>query len=205
MPLVLLIRHGETDFVKKNRLAGRLPGVPLNKKGRAQALAVAERLKGAPVKAVYTSPMERARETAQPIAEALGLEPVARDGLLETDIGEWMGESVKKLQRLKLWKIVQAAPSMLRFPGGESFAETQMRIVRELEELCKQHEAKDILICVSHADPIKLAVAYYLGLPLDNFQRLMVSTASITALQIGEMGGRVLTLNYDLAFSLPKE
>src|SRR3990172_2972087 len=121
MPLVLLIRHGETDFVKKNRLAGRLPGVPLNKKGRAQALAVAERLKGAPVKAIYTSPMERARETAQPIAEALGLEPVARDGLLETDIGEWMGESVKKLQRLKLWKIVQAAPSMLRFPGGESF------------------------------------------------------------------------------------
>ena len=205
MPLVLLIRHGETDFVKKNRLAGRLPGVPLNKKGRAQALAVAERLKGAPVKAIYTSPMERARETAQPIAEALGLEPVARDGLLETDIGEWVGESVKKLQRLKLWKIVQAAPSMLRFPGGESFAETQMRIVRELEELCKQHEAKDILICVSHADPIKLAVAYYLGLPLDNFQRFMVSTASITALQIGEMGGRVLTLNYDLAFSLPKE
>ena len=205
MPLVLLIRHGETDFVKKNRLAGRLPGVPLNKKGRAQALAVAERLKGAPVKAVYTSPMERARETARPIAEALGLEPVARDGLLETDIGEWMGESVKKLQRLKLWKIVQAAPSMLRFPGGESFAETQMRIVRELEELCKQHEAKDILICVSHADPIKLAVAYYLGLPLDNFQRFMVSTASITALHIGEMGGRLLTLNYDLASSLPKE
>ena len=205
MPLVLLIRHGETDFVKKNRLAGRLPGVPLNKKGRAQALAVAERLRGAPVKAVYTSPMERARETAQPIAEALGLEPVARDGLLETDIGEWVGESVKKLQRLKLWKIVQAAPSMLRFPGGESFAETQMRIVRELEELCKQHEAKDILICVSHADPIKLAVAYYLGLPLDNFQRFMVSTASITALHIGEMGGRLLTLNYDLAFSLPKE
>lgn len=205
MPLILLVRHGENDYVKKNRLAGRLPGVHLNEKGRAQAQAVAEKLKGAPVKALYTSPMERAMETAQPIAAALGLEPIVRPGLLETDIGEWTGESLKKLGRLKLWKVVQLAPSMLRFPGGESFAETQHRIITELETLTKQHEAKDIIVCVSHADPIKLAVAYYLGLPLDNFQRLHVSTASISALQIGEMGGRLLTLNYDLGFSLPKE
>ena len=205
MPLVLLIRHGENDYVKKKRLAGRLPGVHLNKKGMEQAQAVAERLKGSKVNAIYSSPMERAVETAQPIAQALGLELEVRQGLLETDIGEWTGISIGKVSRQKLWKVVQAAPSMLRFPGGESFAETQARIVHDLEDLCKKHDSKDTFICVSHADPIKLAAAYYLGLALDNFQRLVVAPASITALQISEMGGRLLTLNYDLAFSLPKE
>ena len=205
MPLVLLIRHGENDYVKKRRLAGRLPGVHLNKKGQEQAQAVAERLRGSQVKAIYSSPMERAVETAQPIAQALGLELEIRPGLLETDIGEWTGLPIGKVSRLKLWKIVQAAPSMLRFPGGESFAETQARIVHDLDELCRQHDPKDTIICVSHADPIKLAVEYYLGLGLDNFQRLVVAPGSITALQIGEMGGRLLTLNYDLAFTLPKE
>jgi probable phosphoglycerate mutase len=204
MPLVLLVRHGENDYVKKKRLAGRQPGVHLNKRGQAQAQAVAERLKGAPIKAVYTSPMERALETARPIAEALGLEAVVRPGLLETDIGEWTGVQIWKVRRLKLWKVVQGAPSRLRFPGGESFAETQQRIVNELDTLCRQHDPKDILVCVSHADPIKLAVAYFIGLPLDHFQRLGVSTASITALHIGEMGSHLLTLNYDFEFTLPK-
>jgi len=205
MPLVLLVRHGENDYVKKRRLAGRLPGVHLNKKGREQAQALAERLKGSEVKAIYSSPMERAVETAQPIAQVLGLELELRQGLLETDIGEWTGIAIGKVSRQKLWKIVQAAPSMLRFPGGESFAETQSRIVHDLDELCRQHDPKDTIICVSHADPIKLAVAYYLGLGLDNFQRLVVAPASITALHIGEMGGRLLTLNYDLAFTLPRK
>jgi probable phosphomutase (TIGR03848 family) len=205
MPLVLLIRHGENDYVKKNRLAGRLPGVHLNEKGRQQAQGVAERLKGSWVKAVYTSPMERALETAQPIAAALGLEPIVRPGLLETDIGEWTGEPLKKVAKLKLWKVVQGAPSLLRFPGGESFAETQHRVVSELQTLCSQHDAKETLICVSHADPIKLAVAYFLGLGLDHFQRLVVAPASITALHIGEMGSQLLALNYDLSFTLPSE
>lgn len=204
MPLVLLVRHGENDYVKKKRLAGRQAGVHLNKKGQQQAQAVAERLKEGPIKAVYTSPMERARETAQPIAEALGLEPVVREGLLETDIGEWTGETIKKVSRMKLWKVVQGAPSLLRFPGGESFAETQHRIIKELEWVSKQHEPEDTVVCVSHADPIKLAVAYYIGLPLDQFQRLVVAPASITALYIGEMGSHLLTLNFDLGFTLPK-
>jgi probable phosphomutase (TIGR03848 family) len=203
MPLVLLVRHGENDYVKKKRLAGRQPGVHLNKKGQQQAQAVAERLRSSPIKAVYTSPMERAHETALPIAAALGLQPVVREGLLETDIGNWTGEPIKKVSRLKLWKVVQGAPSLLRFPGGESFAQTQHRIVLELEALCSQHEPDDIFVCVSHADPIKLAVAYYIGLPLDQFQRLALAPASITALHIGEMGSHLLTLNYDLGFTLP--
>lgn len=204
MPIVLLVRHGENDYVKKNRLAGRKSGVHLNDTGRAQALAVAEKLTGALVKAVYSSPLERAMETAEPFAQALNLEVIPREGLLETDYGEWQDKTLKSLRRRKLWKVVQGRPSMARFPQGESFAETQHRICREIEALVGQHAEKDIFVCVSHADPIKLAVAYYLGLPLDAFQRLAVSPASITALAIGESYSHLLTLNYDLSFKLPQ-
>jgi probable phosphoglycerate mutase len=204
MPIILLIRHGENEFVKKGRLAGRLSGVHLNEKGRAQAQALAEKLRGAPVKAIYSSPLERTMETAEPLGEVLGLAVVPRPGLLETDIGEWQGKTVKGLSRLKIWRSVQRTPSLTRFPGGESFPEAQFRICQEIETLRSQHEPKDVFICVSHSDPIKLAVAYYLGMPLDMFQRLSVSPCSITALQVGEHGSHLLTLNYDISFTMSK-
>jgi len=204
MPIVLLIRHGENDYIKKGRLAGRMPGVHLNKNGHQQAQALAERLAGAPIKAIYSSPLERALETAQPLAEALGLEIISRHGLIEVDFGEWQDQKLKGLGRSKLWKVVQQAPSRMRFPGGESFAEAQYRICREIDELASLHGEKDLFVCVTHSDPIRLAVAFYLGMPLDLFQRLSVSPASITALMIGETGSRLLTLNYDLSFTLPK-
>lgn len=204
MPIVLLIRHGENDYVKKGRLAGRLPGVHLNKNGRTQAEALAERLKGAPIKAVYSSPLERAMETAEPLAKALELDIQVRDGLIEVDFGEWQDQRLKGLGRTKLWKIVQLAPSRFRFPGGETFADAQHRMRQEIDAIAAQHEAKDLIALVTHSDPIKLAVAYYLGMPLDLFQRLSVSPASVTALMIGEMGVHLLTLNYEISFSLPK-
>ncbi len=208
MPLFFLIRHGENDYVKKGRLAGRLPGVHLNEKGRAQAQAVAEALSRIlaerPPKAIYSSPMERALETAEPIGKAFNLEVNPRDGLLETHYGEWQDKTVKSLSRLKLWRLVQMAPSRFRFPGGEAFADGQTRIRQEIDALAVQHDAKDVLICVSHADPIKLAIAYYLGLPLDLFQRLVVNPASINVLAIGEMGSQLLALNFDPSFTLPK-
>src|SRR5574341_797909 len=181
-----------------------MPGVHLNEKGRAQAQALAEKLAQAPIKAVYTSPLERAIETANPIAGALGLEVSIQPGLIETNCGEWQGKSHKFLRRLKVWRIVQNSPSLFRFPGGESFAESQVRVVAEIEMLRAQHEEKDLFVCVSHADPIRLAVAYYLGLPLDHFQRLFAAPASISALYIGEAGSRLLTLNFDLSFNLSK-
>jgi len=203
MPTILLIRHAENDYMKKGRLAGRLPGVHLSENGCQQAQAAAEALgRKFPeknVKALYSSPLERTMETAAPIAAALGLEVIPFPGLLETDIGEWQGKSVKGLSRLKVWKIVQNRPSLFRFPGGETFADTQQRISQALSSLCTQHEAKDILICVTHADPIKLAVAYFTGIPLDLFQRLSVAPASITTLSINEMDVRLLNLNVDLA------
>lgn len=203
MPTILLIRHGENDYVKKNRLAGRMDGVHLNDKGRAQAQALASHLAKAPIKAVYSSPLERTIETAEPIAEAVGLEVIPRPGLLETDYGTWQNKTLKQLQRRKLWKVVQRAPSLARFPEGESFAETQQRISGEIELLCSEHKPKDLIVCVGHADPIKLVVAYYLGLPLDLFQRLTVNPASISAIHIGESGSRLLALNFDpsLTFS----
>jgi probable phosphomutase (TIGR03848 family) len=204
MPMILLVRHGENDYVKKGRLAGRLPGVHLNDKGREQAQAVAEKLSGAAIKAVYSSPMERAMETAEPIAKALGLDVVVRQGLIEVDVGDWQDKKLKGLKRLKIWRKVQQMPSVMRFPGGETFAQAQHRITQELQTLADQHEPKDIIVCVSHSDPIKLAVSYFIGQPLDLFQRLSVMPASITALYFGEEGSFLLTLNYDLSFTLPK-
>ena len=205
MPLFLLIRHGENEYVKKGRLAGRIPDVHLNEKGRTQAQAVAglllKRVADTPVKFIYSSPLERALETAEPIAQALRAEIVPRQGLIETEPGEWTGKTLKSLRRLKPWRTVQKNPSLFRFPQGESFAEAQFRMCEELKVLGAGHEEKDILICISHSDPIKLAIAYFIGLPLDHFQRLSVSTASINALFIGDSGSQLLTLNYDPTFS----
>jgi probable phosphomutase (TIGR03848 family) len=202
MPVVLLIRHGENDYVKKGRLAGRLPGVHLNENGRKQAAALAEKLGQAPIKAIYSSPLERAVETAEPLAKARGLEITLCPGLIETDYGEWTDQKLKGLSRLKEWKIVQSAPSRVRFPGGERFGDAQQRISAELERLAGQHEAKDLFACVSHADPIKLAVANFIGLPLDMFQRLQISPGSVTALALGP--GSCSLLNF-LSLCLPDD
>lgn len=208
MPIIVLIRHGENEYVKKGRLAGRLPGVHLNDHGKAQAQAaaalLAEKLEGNPVRAVYSSPLERAMETARPVAEALGVEVIERDGLLETDCGEWQGKTLKSLNRLKVWKVVQQTPSLFNFPGGETFQETQYRIVNEIQSLVNEHEENDVIICVSHADPIRLAIAYFLGLPLDMFQRLVVAPASINILQLQPNGAGLLALNYGKDFAFPK-
>lgn len=208
MPIVILIRHGENDYVKKGRLAGRQPGVHLNETGRQQAQALAyslsQKLENTSLKAIYSSPMERTMETAEPIAESLKIELIPRAGLIEVDMGEWQDKKLKGLSRLKLWRVVQFSPSRMRFPGGETFAEAQLRICNELENLYAIHEPKDIILCVTHADPIKLIVAQYLGLHLDMMQRLNVSPGSITALHVTEDYARLLTLNFSPKFTLPK-
>jgi probable phosphomutase (TIGR03848 family) len=204
MPVILLIRHGENDYVKKNRLAGRIPGVHLNAKGDDQARALAVKLGEAPVKAIYSSPLERAVETALPLAQAVGQEIQLRDGLIEVDFGEWQDQRLKALSRTKLWKVVQGLPSRMRFPGGEAFVEAQQRICREIEAIARQHEPKDLVVCVSHSDPIKLAIAYFIGLPLDMFQRLSVAPASISALYLGETESRLLSLNNEISTTSPK-
>jgi len=198
MPTILLIRHGENEYVKTGRLAGRLPGVHLNETGRAQAEALGVAMAKLPLNAVYSSPLERTLETAAPIAAACKLKTIPRPGLLEVDFGTWQDRSFKQLRRRVLWKTVQGHPARMRFPEGESFAEAQARIVEELETLAAQHKPKDVFACVGHSDMIKLAVAYYLGLPLDLFQRLVVSPASISTLHLGDGHVRLLNLNHSV-------
>lgn len=205
MPLLLLIRHGENDYVKTGKLAGRIPGVHLNEKGRKQAQALGEALTDVPLKAVYSSPLERAMETAQPIAESHKLTILQEPGLMDTDIGKWQGRSLAALRLIKAWKVVQSAPSRFRFPEGESFLDAQTRYVDALERIIARHKPKDVVAVVFHADPIKLAVAHYIGLPLDQFQRLGCDTGSVSALAIGEMGASLLKMNHRPPFDfLPK-
>jgi len=203
MPLILLIRHGENEFVAKGRLAGRLPGVHLNDNGKQQAQAIADALSHAPIKAVYSSPLERCVETAQPLAEKLSVNIIRKDGLLEIDFGDWQNKTLKQLRRRKLWKIVQGNPARMQFPGGETFANAQIRIVTELESLGKEYSPKDIIVCFSHSDIIRLAISYYIGTPLDLFQRIAVSPASISTLHIGDHGVRVINVNHGTSFGFP--
>ncbi|MBI5950519.1 MAG: histidine phosphatase family protein [Chloroflexi bacterium] len=196
MPLLLLIRHGENDYVKTGKLAGRLPGVHLNQRGQDQARALGEALKDVPLKAIYSSPLDRAMETAAPIASARGLEIIPEPDLMEVNVGKWQGKSVKVLRLMKVWKIVQNSPSRFRFPEGESFPEMQTRITGALERITKKHnKPQDIVAVVFHSDPIKLTVAHFLGMPLDHFQRLGCDTGSLTAMYISESGANLVKLN----------
>ncbi len=201
MPIFLLIRHGETDYNKKMHIAGRLPDVHINKKGQQQAQALADKLGVVPIKAIYSSPLERTLETAAPLASTLNLEVIPLPGLLETDCGEWQGQSIKKLRHLKIWQSVQEHPSLFHFPGGEWIGECQHRMVQVIESLRLKHAYQDVLACFSHADPIKQVLAYYLGLPLDNFQRLAIDTGSITALQVSDSGSRLIMMNFNPTFT----
>ncbi|MET4096850.1 MSMEG_4193 family putative phosphomutase [Arthrobacter sp. UYCu712] len=178
--LLLLVRHGETPTTG-TVLPGRAPGLHLSDRGRAQAERVAERLTGLPVDAVYSSPLERARETAEPAAARTGLAVKHDDGLLECDFGDWTGSAIADLAALPEWQTVQHSPSAFRFPNGESFPEMQARIVGALEALCAAH-AGGVIVCFSHADPIKAAVAHALGTPLDLFQRIVISPGSVSVI-----------------------
>lgn len=190
---VLLVRHGRTSTTG-SVLPGRAPGLHLADAGRAQADHAAERIASLPVDAVYASPLERARETAAPIAKATGRRVRTARGLLECDFGDWTGAKLARLRTLAAWEAVQRSPSTFRFPGGESFAEMQLRIWSEIGRLVAAHRGATI-VAVSHADPIKAAVATATGVHLDLFQRIVISPCSITALSFTDAGPMVLTTN----------
>ncbi len=194
MTTILLVRHGQTPTTGKV-LPGRTRGLHLADHGRQQAERAAARIAELPrIDAVYTSPLERARETAAPIAAATNQKAKVERGLQECDFGEWTGASLRRLMRKREWATVQRAPSTFRFPGGESFSEMQHRIVSTLDRLREAH-AGGTVVCVSHADPIKAALAYALGSHLDQFQRIVVSTCSVSAVTWSPFGPAVLAVN----------
>jgi probable phosphoglycerate mutase len=182
--LLLLVRHGETPTTGR-LLPGRTPGLYLSERGRAQAERVAERLAGLPVDAIHTSPLERTCQTAEPAAVRAGLAVHEDPGLIECDFGEWTGAALADLAGLPQWQAVQHSPSTFRFPGGESFMDMQARMVGALEVLRSAHPG-GVVVCFSHADPIKAAVANAMGTHLDLFQRIVISPGSVSAISYVE-------------------
>ena len=193
MTTLLLVRHGHTDAAGK-RLTGRAPGVHLNELGRRQAERLVERLEGVRIDAIVSSPLERCRETAAPLAKARGRAVDVGRAWIEVGYGEWTGRSISQLRRTKLWRRVMFAPSNVRFPGGESLLEVQARAVDASFDIAARH-ARGTVLVVSHADVIRLLVAHLAGMHVDHLQRLSIDTASITAVSISDGFPRLLTVN----------
>ncbi|MGC5629331.1 histidine phosphatase family protein [Georgenia sp. Z1344] len=187
--LVLLVRHGTTPTTGRV-MPGRAPGLNLSDRGRDQAERVGERVAAASPSAIYSSPLERARQTAEPLARRTGLAVVEEPGLLESDVGDWTGEPLADLARLPAWRTVQERPAEFRFPGGESLLEMQERMAATLESVRAEH-AGSTVACFSHADPIKAALSYAFDLSLDRFQRLTVSPCSVSAIAYPAAGDGV--------------
>ncbi|MDQ4149029.1 MAG: histidine phosphatase family protein [Actinomycetota bacterium] len=190
--LLLLVRHAITG-VTGQKLTGRLPGFSLSEEGRAQAEAVGARLKGAPLNAIYSSPLERCMETAESIAKHHRVRVESLADMEEVDYGRWQGRSMKALYGSKAWTQLRARPADFRFPGGETIREAQVRGMRAVEALRQKHPKRAVLVC-SHADMIRLVVAGYLGLGLDLYDRISIAPASVTTLNVGDGTPRLLNL-----------
>lgn len=192
MTLFLLIRHGDTDAIG-HCITGRLPGVHLNASGRRQAEALARNLARLPIRQICSSPMERTRETAAPIAEALGLEITILEGINEVDAGKWSGIDFDELEKDPLWRRYNRFRTGTRIPGGELFIEVQSRMLREAERIAAA-SPDGVVALVSHADPIKCLLAPFMGIPPDYIMRFEISTASVSILSVSD-SPRVLCLN----------
>jgi probable phosphoglycerate mutase len=191
--ICLLIRHASTDTAGRN-LTGWLPGVHLNPEGRAQAERLAGRLANAGIRAIYASPLERTRETAEPLARRLGLAVETCEQLGEIHCGDWTGRDIEDLKSDPLWNRFNSSRSSTRIPGGELMLETQARMVTALERMRQRHSDEAIAV-ISHGDPIRATVAHYAGVPLDFLPRLEVYPASVSVLGLHDWGAQILRLN----------
>lgn len=193
MATFLLIRHAETDTVGKS-IAGWLPDVHLNETGGKQAELLAQRLAGVPLQAIYSSPLERALETAQPLARRRNLRIQPCEAAGEIRFGEWTGLPISELEPLPEWRRFNKLRSLSRVPGGELMLETQTRIVSEMECMRRRHRGRTVAI-ISHGDVIKAALAHLAGVHLDLFHRIEISPASVTVVSLNEQGPRILRVN----------
>jgi probable phosphomutase (TIGR03848 family) len=209
---LILLRHGRSTANTAGVLAGRSPGVELDERGREQADKVVERLASLPIAEIVTSPLTRCRQTVAPLAAARGLEPVVEDGLAEVDYGSWTGEKVSDLGKEDLWKVVQAHPSAAVFPEGEGLADMQARSVaairRHTKRITAEHGKDAIWVACSHGDVIKAVLADALACHLDNFQRIVVDTCSVSVVLYTELRPFVARMNEqsgDVASLIPPE
>jgi probable phosphoglycerate mutase len=194
MTTLFLIRHAANDLIKDGKLAGWLSDVHINDEGHKQAEQMTARMDKVKLDAIYSSPLERAVETAEYLARPRGLEIQKREGLGEIRLGTWEGQKIDDLNKTDEWRMFQIYPSGARPPGGETGRQMQMRVVDEVESICAAHPEGNVAI-VSHADTIKATVAHYAGVHLDLFQRMVVSPASVTVIWIGPCGPRLVRFN----------
>lgn len=199
MTTFFLIRHASCSGLGQT-LWGRTPGVCLNETGKLQAQRLAERFRGMKFEAIYSSPLERALETAETIARSMNLEVNKNSAFDEIDFGEWTGKSFDTLSGNELWQRFNNERNTTRIPGGESFLEVQTRVVIELERLSSQHNNARVAI-VSHADVIKAAVGYFTATPIDLLQRIEISPCSVNVIAIDKDSVRLLTINNTGALS----
>jgi len=178
--LLFLVRHALTSMTGK-KLSGWLPGISLSPEGVKQAEHVAGRMKDLPLKAVYSSPLERCAETAEQIAANHDLRVQVVEGLGEIRYGDWQGKTMTSLYKSKLWSELKARPGDFRFPNGETVREAQTRGMATVERLRPLHKGQAIAVC-SHADLIRLLVAGYTGLSIDLYDRITIAPASVTTL-----------------------
>lgn len=193
MTRLLIIRHASTAETGKT-LSGRLPGIPLSTKGRAEAEAMATALADESISAFYSSPIERTVETASIIAARHALRVKKDKGLLEADYGDWSGKKLTQLRKAPQWPLIQRAPSHAAFPGGETMRSMQQRIVDAIPRIASNHPNETIVL-VSHADPIKSYVAHVLGMHLDQFQRIDIAPASLTRVDLHHSIPQLRSLN----------
>jgi len=194
MTLVLLICHGTTDWVDRGILAGRSPHVHLNRAGMREVEQLAERLACCPIDAVWSSPLERAIETAAPIAERQTLDVRICEGMTEIDFGDWTGREIRELAEDPQWLQFNHFRSGTRIPGGELIVEVQERMVTAIEQLHRLYP-EGLVAAVSHGDVIKSAIAYYAGIPLDLLLRIRISPSSVSVIAIDSDGPEVLGIN----------
>jgi probable phosphomutase (TIGR03848 family) len=201
MATVLLVRHGRTTANATGLLAGRTAGVALDSVGKRQAAATAERIAAVPLAAVVSSPLERCRQTARAITAFQPGEPrqLVERGIIEADYGDWQNRKISELATEPLWRVVQANPSAVVFPGGESMQTMQSRAVAAVRRLDAQieaeHGANAVWVAVSHGDIIKSVLADALGMHLDLFQRISVGPASVSIVRYGEHRPEVVATN----------
>jgi len=195
MTTFILIRHGLTDAVG-HTMTGHSAGVHLNAAGRDQAASLPARLGPVPIAAIYSSPLERARETAQPIADARGLRIEIEPRFIEVDFGGWTNRRFADLAGDPHWQLYNAFRGVTRPPDGEELVDVQTRTLAALLDIQTRHPDAVVAV-VSHADTLRAVLLYFLGMPIDFVQRLDVSPARISVLQLGESAPRVLHVNAD--------
>jgi probable phosphoglycerate mutase len=187
-----LLRHGEHGLLGRV-LAGRMPGVGMTERGRAEIASQAERLATEKIAAIYASPLQRTRESAEILAARLGLPIAFRDDLLELDFGEWTGTTFDAIRADPRWQAWSTQRSLAAIPGGESMREVQQRVVAALLELNERH-LHETVVLVSHGDVIRAVLLFALGMPLDFYNRIEIGQGSISTINIGASGIRVTTL-----------